>query len=137
MKYEIRFKYPHLKENEEAIWTRFIDAFPDAYDAVDYDVLVGTGVEPKPEDSEAMKKDKEYLSKKKIDVVGYKAENIYIIEIRPRAGLDMIGKLIAYVELYRSIAPTGKTIKAVLITDEEMPDIRTLAERMGILLHIV
>jgi len=133
MDYKKQLKYPHLKADETEIWSRFIERYPDAFKSVDYDVLVGVGADVGPEESEAMRKDIEYLTKKKIDVIGYTDDEIWVIEIRKRAGLDIVGKVVSYVELFRDVAPLDKALVGVLITDSEMPDIADLCQRMGIL----
>ena len=137
MEYKKLLKYPHLKAEETEIWSRFIEKYPDAFESVEYDVLVGAGAEVEPEESEEMRKDIEYLTKKKIDVVGFKGDEISVIEIRKRAGLDIVGKLVSYVELYRDIAPVDKALRGILVTDQEMPDIKALCEKMGIRFFLV
>ena len=137
MKYEKRLKYPHLKANETEIWSRFIEKYPDVLESVEYDVLVGKGADVEAEESEEMRKDIEYLTKKKIDVVGFTDNEIWVIEIRQRAGLDIVGKVVSYVELYRDIAPTDKALKGVLITDLKMPDVEELCQRFGIQYFLV
>lgn len=132
MEYKKLLKYPHLKKEEAEIWSRFIDKYPDAFESVDYDVLVGAGAQVEEGETEAMRREIEYLTKKKIDVVGFKGDEISVIEIRQRAGLDIVGKVVAYVELYRDIAPTDKKLVGVLITDAKMPDVAELCEKFGI-----
>jgi len=132
MEYKKLLKYPHLKAEETEIWSRFIEKYPDAFESVDYDILVGKGAEVGAGESEEMRKDIEYLTKKKIDVVGYKNNEISVIEIRQRAGLDMVGKVVAYLELYRAIAPADKALIGVLITDQKMSDVEELCQKFGI-----
>jgi hypothetical protein len=137
MEYKKLLKYPHLKPEETEIWSRFIEKHPDIFKSVEYDVLVGKGAEVGEEESEEMRKDIEYLTKKKIDVIGFTDGEIWVIEIRKRAGLDIVGKVVSYRELYRDIAPTDKRLVGVLVTDQEMPDIRALCQKMGILFFLV
>ena len=99
--------------------------------------MVGKGADVEAEESEEMRKDIEYLTKKKIDVVGFTDNEIWVIEIRQRAGLDIVGKVVSYVELYRDIAPTDKALKGVLITDLKMPDVEELCQRFGIQYFLV
>jgi hypothetical protein len=137
MEYKKLLKYPHLKAEETEIWSRFIEKYPDAFESVDYDVLVGAGAEVGEGESEEMRKDIEYLTKKKIDVVGYKGDEISVIEIRKRAGLDIVGKVVSYRELYRDIAPTDRRLIGVLITDQKMPDVEELCQKFGIRYFLV
>lgn len=114
------------------IWEHFIFNSPGYFDAVDYDVKVGKGMELPPDAEEPYKSDMKYLSKKRIDVVGYRNSDIYIIEIKPRAGLQALGQAKGSAELYRIEGPSDRAIYPCIITDEEMPDIRELSMKMGI-----
>ncbi|TAK58898.1 hypothetical protein EPO14_01105 [Patescibacteria group bacterium] len=109
--------YPHMMPADVAIWERFIDAFPGAYDACQYDVKVGTvpgfveGAEHTHEQAQAP------LYLRKIDVVAYKAEQIDIIELKPNASMSSIGQVNGYRILFvRDFNPPVKP-KAIVITD--------------------
>lgn len=131
-KYEKRYKYPHMMPLDVAIWERFIDANPNFFDSVDYDVALGSkplfDVTVNTETGgEATR-----LYQKKIDVVGYKDKNIYIVEIKPQASLAALGQAKSYEILYRNfIDPDIKTIPTIL-TDRVATDLPMIAFEMGI-----
>ena len=70
--YEKRYKYPHLLGQDKIIWDNFITKFPDIFDTVDYDVHVGTGIVAQGEPNVAIVDQWKQLTKKRIDVIGYK-----------------------------------------------------------------
>jgi len=126
-----------MRPEDVAIWERFLLKFPDEYEEVAYDVLVGS---PPPFDTNIINgepTDDVRLYKKKIDVVCYRDGVVDIIELKPRAGAGALGQVLGYVELYqRDIAPSP-TPRAVLITDVERLDMRELAEKMRVVLIVV
>lgn len=132
--FEKRGWYPHMKPADVAIWERFIDKNPGAYDTAEYDVEVGS---PPPFDTVVNPEtggSVESLYKRKIDVVGTKNGNKDIIEIKPRAGTSAIGQVTAYARLYvRDFRPNAPT-RPVIITDEIGVDMPELAEAAGVIL---
>src|SRR3990167_9230581 len=99
--YEKRPWYPNMRPEDVAIWERFIDKFPDEYQKVSYDVLVGS---PPPFDTNVNADgsgDDVRLYKKKIDVVGFRQGVTDIIEFNPAAGMSALGQIIGYVRSER------------------------------------
>jgi len=135
--YKILSKYPHLRPEDVRIWEDFIRSFPNFYESVDYDLKVGTPRQYPGKDKDIYKKDLEYLSRKRIDVVGYTHNEVHIIEVKPRASFSAIGQVIGYAELYVPYVPAGMLVSAVIVTDEEIPDIRDLCFKKGIFYFLV
>ena len=132
-KYKKLKKYPHLRPGEAQLWQLFLDAFPQEFETVDYDVKVGTPRQyPGPAD-DVFKKDLELLSRKRIDVVAYRGKEIHIIELKHNAGLAAIGQVNGYRKLYAAELKTTESLYATIITDHENPDIRQMANDEGIL----
>lgn len=136
-KYEKRSWYPHMMPYDVAIWEKFIEQFPDAYDFVSYDVKVGslpdfdTTVSP---DTGGKADD---LYRRKIDVVGFKGDQIDIIEIGPNAGSNKLGQVVGYKTLYIKEYKPSVEPKAIVLTDALRPDMNFLAESMGVFMVVV
>lgn len=103
--YERRHKYPHMLGEDVPVWERFIGAFPDRFDSVDYDWRVGTGVLPDPGWDEATARMARMLSQKRIDVIGWVGESPTIIEVKDRCGLSALGQIRGYRALFRRDFP--------------------------------
>lgn len=135
MPYGKRNWYPHMKPNDVALWERFLVAFPEAYDECAYDVWVGSVPDFAKEPAGPDGGTAEGLYKKKIDVVGFKADQIDLIELKPQAGASAVGQILQYKMLYeKENALEGKT-KAVIITDTYNADVAAFAASMGV--HMV
>lgn len=98
--YEIRHKYPHLIGEDSDVWTRFIDKFPLYFDTVDYDVKVGKGSNTDSISEEQYRTFWTQLTKKRIDVVGYKNNFVTLLEVKKRASLFTLGQIMGYKFLY-------------------------------------
>jgi len=126
-----------MQPNDVAIWERYIDAFPTAYEEVDYDVKVGEGAEIPSGTEENFANGFKTLTQWKIDVVGKVEGRVDIIELKPNASPAALGQVKGYEELYlQHIDPIAKT-QAVLITDTLRPDMKALAEKFEVKLIII
>ena len=132
--YARRYHYPHMRDEDRYIWERFITGNPNIFETVDYDVAVGKRPDFSTVVTAATGGDNVRIYKKKIDVVAFKGNEIFIIELKPRAGSSAFGQVLGYVELYkRDIDPSSKPI-AMVITDVLITDAEDLAKAMGIIL---
>lgn len=126
-----------MKPGDVAIWERFIDKFPDFFDSVDYDVNIGEGADFDTTITERTGKTANALYKKKVDVVGYKENEIWLVEVKPLASTLAVGQVSIYDEIYRSEKnPAEKVVNAVL-TDALTPDTKELARKWEVELIVV
>lgn len=128
--------YPHMMPNDVAIWERFIENNPDAYDKVIYDFPVGSDPDFDTALGDSSGATAQALYKKRIDVVGLKGDKVDIIELKPNAGASALGQVRAYVELYKRDVSMTPVPRAVLITDTLRSDMDTLAQALGVTLII-
>jgi hypothetical protein len=114
-----------------AVWERFLKLYPHMFDSFDYDVHVGGDVERKEEWSDETFKMWSAISSKRIDVVGYKEGEVWIIEVKPEAGLTALGQLVGYKQLYiRDFKPVVK-VECALVCFNMAPEERELLETQG------
>ena len=85
--------YPHMMPADVAIWERFIEKFPNAYNSVEYDVKVGAIPKFVTEHEDVAIQGQAPLYARKIDVVGHAGANIDIIELKPNAGMSTLGQV--------------------------------------------
>ena len=130
-------KYPHMKPADVKIWERFLDKHPDGFIEVAYDVPVGNFRPSSEKLSEEYQRDREFLGRYMIDVVGFTKNSIAIIEIKPEAGATALGQALMYKDLYiRDYAPR-KPVLGVIITDEILPDMKLMCDKHEIEIIIV
>ena len=108
--------YPHMTPIDVLIWEQFIRANSGYFDSVDYDVKVGEGASFLPEKGEKYEEDFRILTQKKIDAVGYRGNEIWLIEIKPNAGSRALGQILTYEKLYTKQFPELPNIRKCVIT---------------------
>lgn len=134
---ELLAKYPHMFPLDIAIWERFLVSYGDEFINFSYDVKVGSGTPVAPGTPENYARMQEILSKYRIDAVGFRNNEIDIIEVKPDAGTIAIGQVVAYVNLYkRDFRPTVP-VKGVIVTNRELPDMKNLTKQLGFSYYIV
>jgi len=115
--YTKRRKFPHLLPKEVLIWNKFLDVHQKEYESFDYDIHVGFGADLPERVSPMIRKIALGLTRKRIDVVGYKPNSITIFELKPEAGLSAIGQCLAYYYLYRrEFRPKRKVLMRIVST---------------------
>ena len=132
-RYEKLTEYPHLAPNDKALWERFMGMFPEEYESVEYDCHVGEGVAyPEEMKDDVYAQDQTYLTKKRIDVCGYRKDgSIDCIEVRPRAGSSAIGAVVVNHELLTELIP-DRRCTPLIITDRCQSDIERCCRLFGI-----
>lgn len=93
-------KYPHMKPADVAVWERFIQENRDAFERVDYDFHVGEGADFLPTGEDTPDGRENRLYQRKIDVVGYRGNEVTLIEVKPSADMAALGQIQTYGELY-------------------------------------
>ncbi len=127
----------HLNSWEARLWSKWLDIHIDEYFGYTYDVHVGTPTKV-PHDWPAwVKRDAAALSMKRIDVVMEDTSNIYVVEVKERASLACLGRLLSYRYLYLETFNPGKPVQLVLVTDKPDPDLLPILDSLGVRLFVV
>jgi hypothetical protein len=137
LKFEKRYDYTHMSPADKAIWERFIDQYPQAYDSCQYDFHVGEPPAFNTLYDNGDDKEQDKLYRLRIDVVGRYGSSVDIIEVKPNAKPPTIGQVENYKILYeRDEEPLGK-VNMVIITDRELPNMDYLCKEKGVKLIVV
>lgn len=125
-------KYPHLMVGDVEIWERYLDAHAKEWDSFEYDVRVGEGVQVGSEQPEYFKTMALALTEKRIDVVGHRGRQVWLIEVKPSAMLGAVGQLISYQILYEERYPGAGPTSLMIVTDRIGPDLENICKRFEI-----
>jgi hypothetical protein len=117
-KFDIQTYYPHMKPADVHLWEKFIRANSGFFDSVDYDVCVGDVPDWINTMEDALAEKEKKLYQKKIDVVGYKDDLVWLVEVKPFAGSDALGQILSYEILYKKDNPEAKNIRLLVITNK-------------------
>lgn len=129
--------YPHMMPLEVPIWERFLRSERLDFTRLAYDVHVGAGA-PIPEgvlDSEV--RQIQAITRKRIDVVGETASEVWIIEVKPRAGHAAAGALLNYRRLYRQEHRLRKPLRLAVVCERLEWDVVEYYRELGIVVFLV
>lgn len=129
--------FPHLMPLEVPIWERFLASTDLEFLSLRYDVHLGAGAPVDPAWPAWLVKQVAAVSRKRVDVVGETADAIYIIEIKPRAGMGALGQLLAYELLYRHERRPAKPIIKVALCERVESDVPAVFASYGIRVVVV
>lgn len=135
--FQVQPWYPHMSPADTAIWSRFIAAHRDAFDAVAYDVPVGEGAEFDVTAGGVLGEGIKKLYQRKIDVLARKGDKRYVIELKPRASTAALGQVKSYVRLAERDIPELRGAAPMIITDALVPEMEFLAKEEGVELRVV
>lgn len=130
-------KYPHMLPEDRKLWERFLESDTSEFSQVQYDLHVGpSGYDPKATDRQIYDL-AQSLSRHRIDAVLHGPQTIYIIEIKPDAGLDAFGQAFGYAWLYRQENNPPNFIQPVILTNLLKPGLADLCSAYSVAVWLV
>lgn len=132
-----RHRYPHMVQLEIDIWKGFLRKYGERFDRYEYDVHVGEGVGWVPGLSEPYQTMAITISKKRIDVMAYKRNMAYIIELKCFANFQGIGQLESYKTLYQDKHGKGTVEGLIMVAYRADQDITKVARERNIRIMLV
>lgn len=119
-----------MKPQDVHLWEEFINQHAAFFDFCEYDVLVGNGVVAGDTENDPYAKSFQMLTQKKIDVVGYKSDQVFIVEIKPLAGASAMGQVLGYRNLWLKDNPDRDpdNVHMAIITNMPQSDFAKLYE---------
>lgn len=135
--YEPRHKYPHMLGEDVAIWERFVTKFPDRYDSVDYDWRVGQGMDLDEGWEDNVKRMATAITQKRIDVVGWRKEQLTIIEVKRSVSIGTLGQVLGYRSLFIKEFPNFNIPELLVVCESIGIDDRTVLDDFKIPVEVV
>lgn len=130
-------KYPHLSVADSEIANLYWKSNFFDFQRACYDITVGFGRSFDPNAPLNLQTDWRYLTSLKIDMLGLKENDIYIVEFKSYGDPKGIGQLLCYRKLFDDkFAPTNNTLMC-LICNRTHPDIITVANFYNIKILLV
>jgi len=112
-----RMRYPHMLQEDHAIWNKFIEAGDYPVEKVWYDVHCGLGIEVDPQAPEWMHRQAMAVGQLRIDVVAQVKSALWLIELKPDADGMAIGQMMCYLYHFSRDFPDLVDPIPVIITD--------------------
>ena len=128
----IRKSYPHMLKEDTAVWTRFLQNQPNAFEFVWYDVHVGKSIDMSRRSPEWLQTMADHISRKRIDVIASKGVNIFIIEIKPVLDMTALGQALCYTKFFKEEFIVDGPVFPLIICDVDGPDVPNAADDFGV-----
>lgn len=129
-----RGDYPHMARHDAAIWERFLAEFSLMFARFAYDVALGGVLHPGDDADLVDRLGFQYATACKVDAVGERAEDVWIIEVKPDAHAGAVGQALVYWTLAGLDKFTTKPLVPVVVTNRASADIKAAAEALGVTL---
>lgn len=130
-------KYPHMAPLDVPIWDRFIEKHGADFLGFDYDFRCGTPRRQLQHWPKNIRADAAALTMKRIDAVGYREGEIWIIEIKPRATASAIGQTLTYTSCFKQDHNVDEDVVPCIVTDRREPDMNRLTKEIGIVYIVI
>jgi hypothetical protein len=96
-----RLRFPGMQLREILIWKNWLYQNSTRFDRYDYNVRLGSGVDPGPSYPDSSRRMWIANSMKRADVIAVKGGHVTIIEVEENPGLTAFGQLAGYLTLWR------------------------------------
>lgn len=126
-------RYPHMAKHDARIWERFLLRQGSQFSRVCYDLALGGVRIAAAVGEELTALGFQYSTALKVDAVAERSGDVWIIEVKPDAGVSAIGAALCYLELARVDRFTDRELLPAVVTDRASPDIRYCAEQLGVI----
>jgi len=130
-------RFPGLRPEEVLVLRAWLKLHESEFERFEYNVRVGPGQDPGPTYTEDMRRMAILNSQKRIDAVGWKSTQPWIIEVKQRAQSNAIGQLVSLDALWRNDKPFGNPPVMLLVANTLAPDVPITLARYGIQLSLV
>ena len=132
-----RGRPPHMSSQDIPLWDRFQEKHGSTFSGFYFDVALGTPSDVPDGTPENLTKMWVRITSKRIDAVGVKPDEYWIIEARPEAAAGALGTILTYRSLWLKDPPDKLPIRGVIISDVFDPDIIDQAKFHDITLIVV
>lgn len=124
--------YPGMIPEESRPLREFIRRYHSRFNQLRFDVRLGAGDTVPEALDPAVKKAWEYITRMRVDAVGWRAANeATLIEVKQALGNEGVWQLLAYRDEYVRTYPTHH-VRLVLVAEAATVTARALAQRSGV-----
>jgi|SRR5580765_678394 hypothetical protein len=132
VRFEQGHVYPHMAKHDARIWERFITRYDGYFFEAAYDIAVGGSETTDPQATDSERLMWRFNTAKRIDAAVRNRDEIWLVEVRPSAGLAAVGAVLGYTFLSELDKWADRPIVMTIATDRTDNDIRLVCESFDI-----
>jgi hypothetical protein len=121
-----------MAKHDARIWERFLAAYLGFFTDAAYDVALGGAETADPDATEADRLMWKWNTAKRIDAVVRNADEIWLCEVRPGAGLSAVGAVLGYTVLSEHDRWATLPIVPTIVTDHMDDDTKLVCRELEI-----
>lgn len=129
--------YPHMAKRDAEVWERYLADHGKEWVAFSYDVALGGRIIEGDDVSAEERRGWQYSTALKIDVVGWKGNQAWIIEVRPDASAGTIGAAITYAMVAKREELTALPLVPAICCYSIQPDVEWTCGQLGVQVLLV
>lgn len=124
--------FPHMAKRDVEVWTRFLRGHADRFEGFSYDVAIGGRIIDLPGATDADRRGWQYSTALKIDALGWRPGEAWIIEVRPEATTSALGAALCYTLVAEREAITERRLIPTIVCESIQLDVRWVCEQVGV-----
>src|SRR5713101_7424613 len=132
-----RAKYPAMQVDEILVWRNWLQLHQGEYDRFDYNVRIGTGVDPGPAFPQNIRDMAIAIRSLRLDAVGYQGATPTIFEVKRRAGPQNVGQLLTYRAVWEAQQLSTVAPRLGLVASDVMQHILPIVQQSDIRLVMI
>lgn len=133
----IQTRPTQLLPHERRLWERFVSHPPFPLEDARFSVRLGQGIPVNPAWPKAIQRMARILTQKRADVIVTSGEDVWILEIKRRAGFSALGQLLGYGLLYVAEYDPVRSPRLGVIAESVMSDMLGVLSNYGIEVFLV
>ena len=130
-------RYPHFAAGDVPVWEAWMAENPGFFERVEYDVRVGPGSAHAGAWTGQHRVMVQALTQKRIDVVGHRHGEVWVIEVKPRLSASGIGQALAYGVLLAAEGRFVGRVVCALVVAEDDPQLSPVLVKFGLVKLLV
>src|SRR5215471_20071162 len=132
-----RVTFPGLIPEEIIVFKAWLALHAAEYTSYAYNVRVGRGFDPGPAFDDNARRNAIANSQRRIDALLYRGAQPYIIEVKRRANIQVMGQLIAYVDLWHRDNTLQPQPVPILVCSTIDNDLAYVMQKRGLAFNVV
>ena len=127
-----RGRPPHMSSQDLPLWDRFQEKYGKEFLGFHFDATTGTPSDMPKDTPDNLARMWTRITSKRMDAVGVKPNEWWIIEMHPNAAAGALGTVLTYRAAWLKDPPDTKFVRTVIVSDIFDPDILDNARELNI-----